>query len=137
MYDLLSVACGQGQQLIDICNLDMGQDASTQFLTWLLLLYTHSDHWEELRYPHSKAHNKGINCDIWGGDILREETKKGRFFSHQEHLAFSLSTDGVPLFKSSSMCLWPVYLIPSTTNPHEFQQCHPVCTLVWFTQASY
>ena len=34
-----------------------------------------------------------------------------RYFSNSNHLASSLSTDGVLLFKSSSISLWPVYLL--------------------------
>ena len=32
------------------------------------------------------------------------------FFSNSCHLALSLTTDGVAIFKSSTKCLWPVYL---------------------------
>ncbi len=35
----------------------------------------------------------------------------GRFFSNPNNLALSLSTDGVPLFKSSKISLWPVFLV--------------------------
>lgn len=49
-------------------------------------------------------------CDIWDGSALRPLCVPGRFFSNKNNFALSLSTDGVPLFKSSKMSLWPVYL---------------------------
>ena len=35
----------------------------------------------------------------------------GQFFSNKHNIALSLSTDGVPLYKSSPVSLWPVYLV--------------------------
>ena len=35
----------------------------------------------------------------------------GRFFSSPVNLALSLCTDGVNIFKSSPVGLWPVYLV--------------------------
>jgi hypothetical protein len=49
--------------------------------------------------------------DIWDGSALRPLCKPGRYFSDQCNLALALSTDGVPLYKSSPISIWPVYLV--------------------------
>ena len=44
------------------------------------------------------------------GTALKPLRSARQFFSTPNHLALCINTDGVPLFKSSSFCLWPVYL---------------------------
>ena len=73
------------------------------------------DHWDDLTYPLSCRDS--LICDIWSGDTLRSDIEPGKFFSYREHLALSLFTDGVPLFKSSTISLWPVYLIVNNLPP--------------------
>lgn len=64
--------------------------------------------WESL---HMASTNSDVLRDVWDGSALRPLCAPGRFFSNKNHLALSLSTDGVPLFKSSRLSLWPVYLV--------------------------
>lgn len=58
----------------------------------------------------TKTDDKGWMYDVWDGSVLRCLSKAGHFFSTKCNLAFSLNTDGIPLYKSSSWGLWPVFL---------------------------
>lgn len=59
--------------------------------------------------PSNRDENK--LRDVWDGLALKPLCAPGRFFSSSANIALSLSTDGVPLYKSSTMSLWPVYLV--------------------------
>ena len=67
------------------------------------------DHWEDLQ-KLPKNSNPQLLSDIWDGAFLQKSIQNNDFFSYSENLALTLSTDGVPLFRSSSVSLWPVYL---------------------------
>ena len=46
--------------------------------------------------------------------------KPGGFLAVPEHTGLILNTDGVPIFKSSKMSLWPIYL-SVTSLPHHLR----------------
>ena len=48
---------------------------------------------------------------MWDGTALHPLCAPGRFLSNKDNLAISLSTDGIPLYKSSTVSLWPVYAV--------------------------
>lgn len=49
--------------------------------------------------------------DVWDGSALHPLLQPGRYFADKHNLALTLSTDGVPLYKSSPVSIWPVYLV--------------------------
>ena len=74
-------------------------------------MYIITDNWDSLRRPSHSAADGEILRDVWDGSALRSLCSNGRFFSNRNNLALSLSTDGVPLYKSSKLSLWPIYLV--------------------------
>ncbi len=73
------------------------------------------DHWNNLHYPLHSSLQDGYIHDIWNGEAIKP--LKDSFFNCPEHLGLTLSTDGVPVFKSSQESLWPVYLVVNNLPP--------------------
>ena len=91
---------------------------SVRILSIIVILCRHinclplsADNWSSLRTPLPSTGDNEILQDIWDGSALRPLCSNSRFFSNRDNLALSISTDGVPLYKSSPVSLWPVYLI--------------------------
>ena len=57
------------------------------------------------------SHNEDVLKDIWDAQILKELYNKGEFFYRKYHIALALSVDGVALYKSSSITLYPVLIV--------------------------
>ena len=74
------------------------------------------DNWQALK-PNTSADDE-ILQDVRDGAALHPLTAENRFFSNPYNIALSLSTDGVPLYKSSTVSFWPVYLMVLNLPPH-------------------
>ena len=49
--------------------------------------------------------------DILNGSLNQELRKPGNFLSHPSNFSLIFNTDGVPLYSSSGVSIWPVYLV--------------------------
>ena len=70
-----------------------------------------TDHWETLQSTSNRLQQQPVLQDVWDGSAMQPLCVPGRFFSSPVNLALSLCTDGVDIFKSSLVGLWPVYLV--------------------------
>ena len=66
--------------------------------------------WKSLQVQENAAKEDTIE-DVWDGSVLKKLRTPERFFSNSQNLALSLFTDGVPLYKSSQVSMWPVYIV--------------------------
>ena len=62
------------------------------------------------RFEHLRTVPKGCIQDVYDGLLYQELYNKG-FLKNPDNLSFAMNTDGVAIFKSSKVSMWPVYLL--------------------------
>lgn len=75
--------------------------------------------WKEITENlQSSASSKNI-CDIRNGLEYKKLQEPGGFLHNSNNITFSMFTDGVPLFKSSGVQMWPVYILINEIPPKQ------------------
>lgn len=80
--------------------------------------------------------------DIYDGNIYKKIFNKSGFFCEtkpnlkEKHISFQLNTDGVSLFKSSNVEIWPLYLTINELPPSmRYSRKHRIFAGIWFGQS--
>lgn len=63
----------------------------------------------QYRFNRDKFSKSAIE-DIYDGLLYKEHMGDGGFLTSPENISFMLNTDGIAVFKSSNVSLWPIYL---------------------------
>lgn len=63
-----------------------------------------------------RATVEGCVGDVYDG---KEYRKHKDFLSEPSNVSFLLNTDGVKMFNSSTVDLWPIWLVVNELPPHE------------------
>lgn len=64
--------------------------------------------WLALQHRFELSPSDDMLSDIYDGDGYKRHTE---FLSHPAHVSLLLNTDGVALFRSSSVSIWPVWAV--------------------------
>ena len=70
--------------------------------------------WSNLRKRFERTTNPEDLCDMYDG---KEYRKHHDFLSRPENGSFLLNTDGISVFRSSTMSLWPLWLVINELPP--------------------
>ena len=71
---------------------------------YLYVVYTDTDTWSDLKERSKIPPYSGTICDVYDGEMYR---KLYTFLSQPANVSLLLNTDGVSLFHSSTVSLWP------------------------------
>ena len=65
-----------------------------------------------------RRQEEGYISDVYDGKAYQIHIAEGGFLSNTMNISLLLNTDGVQVFKSSNLSLWPVYLVINELPPH-------------------
>eukprot|EP00731_Ephydatia_muelleri_P013443 Em0007g753a len=74
------------------------------------LLQLCEENWDKLQYPFTRRQETDMQHDLQDGSKYRALMQPGEFLSVPEHIGLILCRDGIPVFKSSGLQLWPIEL---------------------------
>ena len=77
----------------------------------LATLFSRNGFYNEIqhRFHRNKQHPNNVE-DIYDGQLYRNMCREG-ILSSPDNVSFLMNTDGIPVFKSSKVSIWPLYLI--------------------------
>ena len=76
--------------------------------------------WQAIQSRFSRSCETDVISDIYDGFLYKEHAKPGEFLSQNfpANISFTISTDGVKVFKSSVSEVWPVWLVVNELPPN-------------------
>lgn len=81
-----------------------------KFAAQLKEMFLRENFYNSLQWRFQRPNNQnGIIRDVYDG-LLYQEWMRNNFLLNPNNISFSWYTDGVPVFKSSKVSVWPLYL---------------------------
>ena len=79
-----------------------------------MVLFTDPGFWSNLQKRFSRSSEPGVVSDVVDG---REYKKHSNLVDEPGNIILTLNTDGVSMFRSSSVDLWPIWLAINELPP--------------------
>ena len=87
----------------------------------------------QYRFKRNKRSTDNIE-DIYDGLIYEKHFKNYGFLANPDNISFLWNTDGVPLFKSSKISIWPIFLIINELEPSlRFKSENIIFAGIWYS----
>lgn len=88
--------------------------------------------WEALTSYKSKCAEENFISDILNAEVCKNLKSGGNFLDSEHNLSLIFNTDGIPLYQSSGISLWPVYLAINELPPSmRFSRKNMILWGVW------
>lgn len=95
-------------------------------------MYARADFYDLLQFRFTRPHRPGIISDIYDGTLYQTHFRSG-FLANPNNISFTWYTDGIPIFKSSKISMWPVYLtINELPFKHRKKRQNTLLLGIWY-----
>ena len=75
--------------------------------------------WAKIQQFKNKTNSSSSIRDIVDGTVYKRYKESGGFLTKEDNLTLLFNTDGIPLYKSSKVNIWPVFLAINELPPEE------------------
>ena len=96
-----------------MCNQELTDNKKSFFIEipivdQLKTLFSRKGFYNDLQHRFNRKNAEKLS-DVYDGTTYRKLMKPKKFLSFPGNISFTWNTDGIPVFKSSKYCIWPLY----------------------------
>ena len=96
-------------------------------------LFKDPDIFTKLRHRFQRQTQDNVISDVYDGLLYKNLWKDNGFFSKITNISFQLNSDGVSLFNSTKISVWPIYLSINELSPKlRFSRDYRIFAGLWF-----
>ncbi|XP_056019403.1 uncharacterized protein LOC125661273 isoform X1 [Ostrea edulis] len=109
-------SCTEQECPYDFCGKLISENEIMYFLempvdSQLRNLFSQQGFYEKLNHRFQRENIQEKYGDVYDGELYRSYSENGGPLSQQENVSFTFNTDGAPVFKSSKISVWPIFLV--------------------------